>query len=213
MQNEQQGCFVCKLSETIQNLWEKIMGGLFQQKNTIRISPQDWKDQYLVNKLVPGENVSLVERNDAYNGRQIVITANKTQGRQVQFLNADGVVNHDTYLVVVDASANPVTVTLPVAHDFLGPLSIVCADASNAITLAPNGSTQNVIFDTSNIEFHARGDSLTLVNDGGESAPPAPDALPNAEIDANFEADFEASGAIQPGTWYVVGRYAAVWYA
>jgi len=61
----------------------------------------------------------------------------------------------------------------------------VCADPSHGIEFVPNGSTANEIFDVSNVAFHAKGDALTLISDRGRS----------------------------PGTWYVIGRYAAAWYA
>jgi hypothetical protein len=55
------------------------------------------------------------------------------------------------------------------------------------IILLPNASTQNIIFDTSNIEFKAKGDSLVFVSD-----------MENSEEN--------------PGAWYCVSRYYAVWY-
>ena len=186
---------------------------LIKNRNTLRISPHDWINGFLVTKIVAGENVSIdVERHGGY-GEQIVISANKSQGRRAIALSADGVVDPDVYLVVVDASQNPVNVTLPVAHDYLGQLAIVCADPSHGIQLLPNASTQNVIFYTSSIKFNAKGDAVVLVSDRGQSEPcPANcDTLPDDEepddpIDAPVDLTY-------PGTWYAVGRYVSQWYA
>lgn len=186
---------------------------LIKSRNTLRISPSDWINGFLITKIRAGENVAVdVEPNGAY-GEQLVISANKSQGRRAIVLTADGVVEPDVFLVVVDARNNPVSVTLPVAHDYLGQLSIVCADASHGITLCPNASTQNVIFDTSSIKFNAKGDSIVLVSDRGQSAPcPSNcDTLPDGE-----EPDDPADAPVDltyPGTWYAVGRYVASWYA
>lgn len=183
---------------------------LIRNRNTFRISPSDWINGFLITKIVPGENVAVdIEPNGAY-GEQLVISANKSQGRKAIILTSDGVVGPDVYLVVVDASHNPVVVTLPVAHDYLGQLSIVCADASNGITLIPNASTKNVIFDDSNIKFNAKGDAVVLVSDRGRSEVAknklADDEEPDEDVDPPHDI-------LYPGTWYAVGRYVPQWYA
>lgn len=194
----------------IKVLWEFLMG-LFKSRNVFRISPTDWQDNYLYNKIASGENVT-IELEDGPHGEQLVITANRSQGRKVRVLTESGVVNSDEYLVLVDASKNHVVVTLPPTHDYLGQLSIVCVDPSNGIELIPNASTSNVIFDLSNVTFNAKGDSVTLISDRGTS-PPTVD--PNDPPDAILAALnlLDIVGTITPGTWYVVGRYAALWYA
>jgi len=191
-----------------------LFRGLFRGRNVLRISPTDWQDNYICNKIASGENVE-IHLEDGPWGERLVITANKTQGRKVRFLNADGVINCDEHLVVVDASQNHVVVTLPVAHDYLGQLSIVCADPSHGIEIVPNASTSNVIFDQSNVAFNAKGDAITLVSDRGESPPaPDPDEEPSdAELEAMSVKQVELDNVPFPGTWYVVGRYAALWYA
>lgn len=184
---------------------------LIRSRNTIRISNTDWINGYIVSKIKAGENVTLdVEQHSSF-GEQIVISANKTQGRNAIILNSDGVVDPNTYLVLVDASKNPVKVILPVAHDYLGQLSIVCMDASCGIELIPNASTQNVIFDSSNIHFNAKGDSITLISDRGQSAPLPPSVMEDDQPD-----DLSVQCPVNlmyPGTWYVIGRYTAQWYA
>ena len=101
----------------------------------------------------------------------------------VQILKKDGAVNCGVNLVLADASQYHVVVTLPPARNFLGQLSIVCVDPTHGISISPDGT--NVIFDSSNGAFHAKGDALTLISDNDTS----------------------------PGTWYIIGRYAALWYA
>lgn len=195
---------------------------LIRNRNTLRISATDWVNGYLIKKIKSGENVSIDFESDADWGEQIVISANKTQGRRVQMVNSDTIIEPDVYLVVVDASQNHVTITLPVAHDYLGQLSVVCADPSCGIDFIPNGSTQNVIFDVSNIGFNAKGDAIVLVSDRGQSEKPAPEdddeSLGNKDKDRDGDGDeedekVEAPVLLAPGTWYVVSKYAAQWYA
>lgn len=185
---------------------------LIKNRNTLRISASDWINGFLVTKIVAGENVAVdVEPNGGF-GEQLVISANKSQGRRAIVLTADGVVESDVYLVVVDASKNPVNVTLPVADDYLGQLSIVCADPSHGIQIVPNASTLNVIFDSSNIKFNARGDAIVLISDRGQSAP----ATVNYDLPDDEEPDDPVDPPVDlqyPGTWYAVGRYVSQWYA
>lgn len=185
---------------------------LLKSRNILRISPTDWQDNYICNKISAGENVDVTLENGPY-GEQLVITANRTQARKVRVLNTSGVVNFDEYLVLVDASVNPIVVTLPPAHDYVGQLHIVCVDASNGVEIIPNASTSNVIFDVSNIQFHSKGDSLTFVSDRGSSPPLV---NPNDPSDEQLERQLEIQSvdlSLVPGTWYVVGRYTAAWYA
>lgn len=196
----------CKFIKT---LWEIFMG-LFKSRHVLRISPTDWQDNYICNKIAPGENVN-IELEDGPHGEQLVISANKSQGRKVRVLTESGVVNSDEYLVLVDASKNHVAVTLPPTHDYLGQLHIVCVDPSNGIELIPNGSTSNVIFDVSNVTFNAKGDAITLVSDRGKSLPPVDPDDPSDAVLAALTVDIIET--LTPGTWYVVGRYAALWYA
>jgi hypothetical protein len=187
-------------------LWEILSMGLTKSRNVLRISPTDWQDNYICNKIAPGENVNISIENGTH-GEQLVITANRSQGRKVRILNESGVVNPDEYLVLVNASQNHVVVTLPPTRDYLGQLNIVCLDPSYGIELAPNGSTSNIIFDVSNITFNAKGDALILVSDRGMSLPSVD---PSEEPPDVFALSAET---LSPGTWYVVGRYAASWYA
>ena len=179
---------------------------LKRNKNTLRVSATDNVNGFLVNKVKGGENVSVCLEPDNQLGEQLVISANKTQGRRVLSVDCDAVIDPDVYLVLVDASKNHVKIYLPVAHDYLGQLSIVCADASNGIEILPNQSTGNVIFDTSNANFHAKGDSITLVSDRGESVPVIEEEEEDDSVDSQGISLF-------PGTWYIVGRYASQWYA
>lgn len=184
--------------------------GLFKSRNVLRISPTDWQDNYICNKIAPGENVE-IDLEDGPWGQRLVITANRTSAKKVRFLNESGVVNANENLVVVDASVNHVVVTLPPAKDYVGQLSIVCADPSNGIELVPNESTSNVIFDLSNASFNAKGDALILVSDRGMS--PQAAGKPHHHDHHHDDEELVPEEVPFPGTWYVVGRYAANWYA
>lgn len=197
----------CKLIKILR----EILMGLFKSRNVLRISPTDWKDNYISKKISSGENVDITLE-DGPNGEELVISANRSQGRKVRVMTESGVVNSDEYLILVDASANHIEVTLPPARDYIGQLNIVCVDPSNGIELIPNASTSNVIFDVSNVTFNASGDAVSLVSDRGTSLPQIdPDDDPCDEILATLSADYIDRRT--PGTWYVIGRYAALWYA
>ena len=209
-------------------LLEKILMGLFKNRNILRLSPIDSQEDFLVNKIVAGENCNVEIVEDRYSGQQLVISfgsinpdgvtvvkgpqgaqgvagamgvtgATGVQGVQgaigaqgeaghscnnnsVINMNADGVIGNNEYLVLVDASKNPVTVTLPCAKRYRGSLQIICVDASNGINVVTNSEYGNIIFDDSNVKFNVKGDAFTFVSD-------------------------------KDNTWYCVGRYAPLWYA
>ena len=209
-------------------LLEKILMGLFKNRNILRLSPIDSQEDFLVNKIVAGENCNVEIVEDRYSGQQLVISfgsinpdgvtvvkgpqgaqgvagamgvtgATGVQGVQgaigaqgeaghscnnnsVINMNADGVIGNNDYLVLVDASKNPVTVTLPCAKRYRGSLQIICVDASNGINVVANSEYGNIIFDDSNVKFNVKGDAFTFVSD-------------------------------KDNTWYCVGRYAPLWYA
>jgi hypothetical protein len=218
-------------------LLEKITMGLFKNRNILRLSPNDIQEDFLVNKIVAGENCNVEIIEDRYSGQQLVISfgsinsegvtvvkgpqgpqgatgatgakgiagitgptgvqgvqgATGAQGvageagyschdNSVVNMNADGVVANNDYLVLVDASKNPVKITLPCAKRYRGSLQIICVDASNGINIVPNSEYGNVIFDDSNVKFNIKGDAFTFVSD-------------------------------KDNTWYCVGRYAPLWYA
>jgi hypothetical protein len=218
-------------------LLEKITMGLFKNRNILRLSPNDIQEDFLVNKIVAGENCNVEIIEDRYSGQQLVISfgsinsegvtvvkgpqgpqgatgatgakgiagitgptgvqgvqgATGAQGvageagyschdNSVVNMNADGVVANNDYLVLVDASKNPVKITLPCAKRYRGSLQIICVDASNGINIVPNSEYGNVIFDDSNVKFNIKGDAFTFVSD-------------------------------KDNIWYCVGRYAPLWYA
>jgi len=221
-------------------LLEKILMGLFKNRNIFRLSPTDSQEDFLVNKIVAGENCNLEIVENRYSGQQLVISfgsinpdgvivvkgpqgaqgeagaignqgvagvmgvtgATGVQGVQgaigaqgaageagyscnnnsVISINANGIIGNNDYLVLVDASKNPVTVTLPCAKRYRGSLQIVCVDASNGINVVSNSEYGNIIFDDSNVKFNIKGDAFTFVSD-------------------------------KDNTWYCVGRYAPLWYA
>lgn len=143
-------------------LWRWIMG-LIRNRNTIKISPTDTDDGYIAEKIIAGENVYVSLENSSCCGQQLVISANKTESRQVQSINQDSSINLDTYLALIDSSKNPVVVTLPKAKDFIGHLQLVCVTSSNAIDIqAMDGDW---LFDDSSLNFNNSGDAFILVSD------------------------------------------------
>ena len=191
-------------------LLEKILMGLFKNRNILRLSPIDSQEDFLVNKIVAGENCNVEIVEDRYSGQQLVISfgsinpdgvtvvkgpqgaqgvagamgvtgATGVQGVQgaigaqgeaghscnnnsVINMNADGVIGNNDYLVLVDASKNPVTVTLPCAKRYRGSLQIICVDASNGINVVANSEYGNIIFDDSNVKFNVKGDAFTFTS-------------------------------------------------
>lgn len=188
--------------------------GLFRKifSYVVKLSPTDPVAGYMVEKIEAGENISMEIEDGWPFGEKLVISANKTEGRRVLYIDSDTTVEKDVFLVVVDASCRHVVVTLPPAHDYTGHLSIVCSDASHGIEIVPNASTENVIFDMSSATFHAKGDSITLVSDRGYLPDQREEFLSKYELGVEVEAQCHDECFI-PGTWFIVGRYAAQWYA
>lgn len=184
-----------------------------KNKHSLRISPTDQQDGFLINKIKSGENVSVSLEGSSF-GEQLVISANKTQGRTVRVLTSSQVINADDYLVLVDASKEHVVVTLPPASDFIGQISIVCLDPSYGIEIQPNHSTSNLIFDSSNASFKSRGDSITLISDKGFSKEQLLTVSEDESDDSEFVSmlNYDDNG-IEPGTWYIISKYFASWYA
>lgn len=82
--------------------------------------------------------------------------------------------------VVVDASKQPIELTLPPAKGFAGFLSIVCYDCNFPVKIVPDASDR--ILDESNVELSAKGDCVTFK--------PSSDAEPD-------------------GFWFAIARYNA----
>ena len=160
------------------------MGFLSRQVQTVRLTADDPTASYLADKIQSGENIILEIRDDPAYGQQLVISSGKVPNREVQTLCESGIIGVNTYLVLADASKSHVIITLPRAFEYVGELNIVCVDATFGIELAVSDTTQNVIFDSSSVSFHAKGDAIHMINDQHD-----------------------------PGTWYVVGRYVSQWYA
>ena len=160
------------------------MGFLSKQVQTVRLSPDDPTAAYLVDKIKSGDNIVLEVNDDPAYGQQLIISSGHISNKEVLNLTTSGEVSPNNYLVMVDASQSHVVVTLPRAFEFSGNLSIVCVDATHGIELVVNPDSQNVIFDASSISFHAKGDAINLIVNSQD-----------------------------PGTWMVVGRYSAQWYA
>lgn len=151
----------------------------------VRLSDTDPRHHYLLWKLRAGENVRFDVETDPESGDYIVVSANQQiQGRNVVVANEDMEIPCHAFLVLADASKNPVNLTLPRCHDFLGHLSIVCVDPSHGINIVPNGSANDQIFNTSNMAFVSSGDAVMLTSDRNIG-----------------------------GNWYVVGRHFTSFYA
>ena len=168
----------------LKNFGVRTMGFLARQVQTVRLSPDDPVAAYLEDKIKPGENIILEVQTDDCFGEQFIISAGKIPNREVLTLTDNGEAGKAVYLILADASKNHVKVTLPRAFEYSGQLAIVCIDATHGIEIEPNPNSENVIFDVSNINFHAKGDSISLI-----------------------------CNSDNPGTWFVVGRYVSQWYA
>lgn len=138
--------------------------GLIKNRNLFKISPTDKEDGYLSDKIVGGENVEVIIEQSIENGEQLIFSANKVEVRKIQYISADATINPDVFLVKVDASKNHVVLTLPYANQYKEHLQIVCVDASCGIQVVTHDEKE-VIFDQSNLQFHAKGDAFTLITD------------------------------------------------
>lgn len=157
--------------------------GLIKNRDTIKLSPDDGEDQYLINKLVEGANVEFSIKDDPKYGKQLVLSVpGKVPGAgdNTLELDNDGVILNEVNLVLVDTSKRRCNIMLPFAAEYIGWLSIVCVNNDNSFTLtAQDGDT---VFDESNLACHAVGDALTFASD-------------------------------RKKTWFCIGRYSAQWYA
>ena len=145
----------------LNKLVEMIMG-LFKNHSRIRISPQDSGEGFLVEKIVAGENVS-IDVVSGNQGDQLRISAILDASPSPNAISGHAVIDENESFILVDASKEPVVLTLPPAKTYIRQLKIVCADASHGISIITNPYTSDTIFDTSNLTFHAKGDAYTLV--------------------------------------------------
>jgi hypothetical protein len=141
--------------------WRIILGILssFAQKHgQTLLSPDDSSSDYLVNKLIAGDDVSIELQNDEENNQKLVFSVPR---KIVQTFSSDGDICKKAYLVLVDASKNHVKLNLPPASSYSGQLSIVCLDPTNGIELLAES-----IFDETNTDLKSKGDGISLVTDG-----------------------------------------------
>lgn len=157
-----------------------------EKMEMLRISPNDMVESWLVNKLVEGSNIKIVERDSNEYGKQLVFSvpgAGEAKGKMLE-LNQSAAVSSDVSLVVVYANTDEygsVQVTLPHPSEFSSShLAVVCAANEKGISVvAPEGAK---ILDESNIDLNYGGDSLLFMSNLKD-------------------------------TWYCVARYSANWYA
>lgn len=156
--------------------------GLSRSPDRIRLSSDDPVPSFLESKVLEGQGIRITRREDAENGHQAVISAiDNQQGSfgDVVVLRASGEIPKNASLVLVDSSLGPIDVMFPHPAEVLHWFSIVCVNKSNSINFhTPNESAELVeaedgqmfdcrtgIFDRSNIEFQAAGDSLVFASD------------------------------------------------
>lgn len=140
--------------------WRLILGILssFAQKHgQTLLSQNDSSSDYLVNKLIAGEDLSIDLKSDEEGFQQLIFSLPR---KIVQTFSSDGEICKKAYLVLVDASKNHVKLTLPPAN-YSGQLSIVCLDPTHGIELLAES-----IFDNTNADLNSKGDAITLVADG-----------------------------------------------
>lgn len=167
--------------------------GLIRNPDVIRLTPDDPIPNYLGAKVVPGPGVVITRRAVRKVGYQAIIGLDQPgQGSSGTVFEAEGEVQvpSTASLVLVNAASVPAVVTLPHPGEVIGWLSVVCLDNSQGITLkspdedaavetlssafgledgVTNDNTnvldiRTKIFDRSNIEFHAAGDSLIFAS-------------------------------------------------
>lgn len=122
-------------------------------------------------------------------GHQVVISVDRGgpgQGGsfgEVVTLSGEAQVPNNATLVLIDASTIQAIITLPHPAEYLGWISLVCVDNSRGIvvkspcqdmkaSVAENGEIYNSctkIFDKSNIEFHASGDSIIFASNRSDT--------------------------------------------
>jgi hypothetical protein len=168
--------------------------GLIRNPDVVRIAPEDPIPNYLAAKVVGGEGIVITRKIVDRVGLQAVFSCDKpSPGSSGIVVEASGnfQVPANASLVIVNAASEPTVVTLPHPADCIGWLSLTCVDNSNPIQIKAlnedvalptfevnedgiNGSTPvndgipvNIatkIFDKSNIDFQAAGDSLIFAS-------------------------------------------------
>lgn len=163
--------------------------GLIRNPDVVRIAPEDPIPNYLAAKVVGGEGIVITRKIVDRVGLQAVFSCDKpSPGSSGIVVEASGdfQVPVNASLVIVNAASEPTIVTLPHPGECIGWLSLTCVDNSNPIQIkSPNedfvplptatendgpvndGIPVNVatkIFDKSNIDFQAAGDSLIFAS-------------------------------------------------
>ena len=171
--------------ELFRNFGVKTMGFLQRQVQTVRLSPDDSTASYLIDKIKCGENIFIDVNDDLAYGKQIVISAGSVSRKvsRKEVLNLTESGTVSTNVYLVMVDASQSHVVV----------TLPCAsEYSGHLSIVCVDAThgielvagpQNDIFDSSSISFHAKGDAFDLVTN------------------------------THTGTWIVVGRYAAQWYA
>lgn len=157
--------------------------GLIRSPDKIKLSETDPISSFLGNKVLPGQGITITRRIDNTFGHQAVITCNDNAPGsfgEVVFVNTPGFTQlpNTASLVLVDTQLGKVDLCLPHPAEVLHWISIVCVDRSNEIKLhTPNENdvvlepdegivvdSRTKIFDESNVEFQAAGDSFVFAS-------------------------------------------------
>lgn len=157
--------------------------GLTRSPDRIRLSDDDPCPAYLENKVLPGPGIKITRKTNGDYGNQAVISAiGDGQGSfgDVVTVNQEGFhqVSCHASLVLVSSANGPVDLVLPHPSEVLHWISVVCVDKTNDIRFHTTNEDDKIlepeegvvvdsrtfIFDVSNIEFQAAGDSLVFAS-------------------------------------------------
>jgi len=138
----------------------------FEIKDLVRsrISGGDVNPDFLTNKLIEGDNVTLTKKNG--NGNEVLEIESTASGSGTDFNQTTKTSDYtasDKDSVWADASSNTVIVTLPSPSQNTR-VRVIAVDATNTVTMARNGS-EKINGDTSDITM-SQDESLTVESDG-----------------------------------------------
>jgi hypothetical protein len=157
--------------------------GLIRSPDKLRLSDDDPIPSYLGAKVLSGQGITITRRVDGTFGHQAIIACKDNavgSFGDVFVVNSSGStqVPNTASLVLVNTQLGSVDLILPHPAEVLHWISIVCIEKSNDIRLhTPNENDKVIspddgivvdsstkIFDQSNIEFQAAGDSLVFAS-------------------------------------------------
>lgn len=129
----------------------------------VKVSDDDTGVAFLENKVRAGANVILTKDSDNTGYKTLVFSVPNTVGCNGRVIKVDNNVEipNDVSLVLVDATLNSVTITLPRPAEVSGWLSLVCIGNEFGITVLPPEDV--ILFKP--IDLTHTGNSVMLASD------------------------------------------------